>query len=90
MDWLKKGERFHLSSHRGPAWAVGDPSKHKNILSTGFVPLPTHSSTHVSVPPSPRNETSLCGLDRESGTAMADYTETESGSGARAFSQPTH
>lgn len=87
MDWLK--EKSFISIPRDPAYAVAGPSRHRNILSIGFFPLPSRSSTHVSVPPSPRNETSLRGLDNESGIAMADYAEIEPGSGAPAFSQPT-
>lgn len=72
MDWLKKKENGFTSTCRGPACAVAGPPRRKNILSTGSFPLPPHSSTHVSFPPSPRNERSLRGLDRVSGTAMAD------------------
>lgn len=90
-ELAERKEKSSISTHRDSVGAVWlGPPRPGNILSTGFFPLPTHSSPRVSLASSPRNEPSLRGLDRESGTAMADCAETEPGSGTPAFSQPTH
>ena len=76
MAWLQKGARFQLASQgtRPVPW-LADPPRRRNILSTGFFPVSTRSSTRVSAPSSPRDETFLRGLDGESGTAMAEEVQ---------------
>lgn len=82
--------RGFVSIPKDPACTAVGLSKCGNILSAGFFPLLSHSSTHVSVQSSPRNETSWRGLDRESGTAGADYTATQLAQAAPAFTESTH
>lgn len=68
------------------ACAVAGPSRCKNILSTGSFSLQTPSSTRVSVYPAQ----GMSHLREVWTGSLADYAETEPGSGAPAFSQPTH